>query len=469
MARTEASLKHFMLTQQLKNEYWDGWDSDEERNALDSARNGDIKSLIICVLNRLWSKAIYVSEIYAIIHKGDIRACDSSEKVDHVHIVVKVRLGISTLTNIANAIGVEKAYIEKPKQGKYSYDNMLSYLIHIKDEEKTQHDPSEVVCIGVSDDNTQYGEQFCQAYTAIHEERCEAWLKGRAKKKTEKAKLNVDWLEEEILQGRMNMEQIMLTDELYDIYSRNKRRCDDALDTYGMRRAYRTIRDLKNGDMRIVTFFIQGESKAGKTTFAKGLAYRIIEYARANGLGDWEMADAASTNSFDDYHGEEILFMDDSRGVSLGASDWLRLLDENNISRGSARFHNRMMACRVIIITSTMAPAQFFGTLKNDTKSLGIGMTEAMNQFLRRIMANIICYRYGENDRRVCIETPYETTEYFVNPGIDNRRASFDFKSDDSELENLLPEAAIEILAQTAVYANKLDGLNINPYQKKGQ
>lgn len=472
MARTEANLKWFMLTQQLKNEYFIGWSSFDDISALESARNGNIKPLMIRVLLRLFEKGIIVEELYGIIHQGDIRKNDLTEKETHIHIIGKFKEKVpSTLTNIANAIGIERQYIEKPKRSKYAYDNMLSYLIHIKDDDKTEHSPQEVVGIGLSEDNKEYGEKYCKPYTQIYEERKEDWIKGKAKKKTQKAKQDIDWLEEELLRGRITKGQIMLTDELYDIYARNKRRCDDAIETYGERRVYRTMEEMKNGNMRVATFFIQGKSGAGKTTFAIGLAQKIVSYAKENQLGEWKISSAAATNPVDDYKGEEVFIMDDSRGVAMGATDWLNLLDPNNISPISARYHNKIMACRVIIITSTHSPVEFFGLLKNDTKSQG--MMEAMNQFLRRILANIIIFHCGD-ERRVCVETAYETTEYFIHPNMidkktglpDTRKASYDFKTDDPWLENLSTDAAIDILAKTAIFSNQLGGQNVNPYVK---
>ena len=469
MARKEADLKSFMITQQLKDEYYKNWTTAEDIQALESARSGDIKLLLIRLIQRLAMSGIYIKEIYGILHCGD-KFADLTEKENHFHAVGKVKTGSpSTLTNIANAIGIEQQYIEKPNRSKYAYDNMLSYLTHVKDERKTPHDPAEVVGLGLSDDNKVISEEYCRPYTEIYAERIDAWLKGKAKKKAQNARLDIDWLEEELLHGRITIEQIMLTDELYDIYARNKRRCDDAIETYGMRRVYRTLQDMKNGNMRVATFFIQGEAGVGKTTFAKALAQKIADDAQANGLGDWKISNAAATNPVDDYNGEEIFIMDDSRGIAMGATDWLNLLDPNNINRASARYHNKIMACRVIIITSTHTPVEFFSLLKNDTKSQGL--TEAMNQFLRRILANIFVFKYGD-ERRARIETSYETREYFIAPGEvdkktglpDTRTASYDFKSDDPSLENLPTDVAIGILAQTAIFSNQLDGRNVNPY-----
>lgn len=92
----------------------------------------------------------------------------------------------------------------------------------------------------------------------------------------------------------------------------------------------------------------------------------------------WDYCITASTNAFDEYNGQEILFLDDIRGDSLTVSDWLKLLDPFMISPISARYHNKMGAAKVIIITSTKEPLEFFEQAKGN-----IG--EDLGQFIRRI------------------------------------------------------------------------------------
>ena len=86
----------------------------------------------------------------------------------------------------------------------------------------------------------------------------------------------------------------------------------------------------------------------------------------------------ASTNAFDEYSGQEILFLDDIKGNSFTVSDWLKLLDPYTISPISARYHNKMGSARVIIITSTKLPVElFYFANGNHNEDLG--------QFVRRI------------------------------------------------------------------------------------
>ena len=81
---------------------------------------------------------------------------------------------------------------------------------------------------------------------------------------------------------------------------------------------------------------------------------------------------------FDEVNGEEILLLDDVRGDSLTASDWLKVLDPYNISPISARYQNKIGAAKVIIITSSKHPLTFFYHTKGNNR-------EDLSQYVRRI------------------------------------------------------------------------------------
>ena len=99
----------------------------------------------------------------------------------------------------------------------------------------------------------------------------------------------------------------------------------------------------------------------------------------ANKFGEsWDYCVTASTNAFDEYNGQDILFLDDIKGDSLTVSDWLKLLDPYMISPISARYHNKMGSAKVIIITNTKEPLSFFEQAKGNNG-------EDLGQFVRRI------------------------------------------------------------------------------------
>lgn len=386
MARKEAPLRCFALAQMLDDDVWH-W-TDKEKEALADARNtGHIDKMMAVITSRLMAAGMEVAEAHGILHNEDVRevwdettcAMIIERKHDHIHGAFRFKDGKGgTLDKIAEAVGLERQYVEKAKRGNNAWDNMLSYLIHAKDEDKHQYSPDAVVSLG-------------QSYREIYKLHKADWDKGRAKKTVARASESVEELEEMILSGQVTKSQVILTDRYYAVYCHYKRRCDDAFEIYGERRAYKTIQALQAGEFRLSVFFITGQAGAGKTKFAKAFADMLMKRSAQEGEA-WRLCQTAATNPMDDYQGEEILLMDDVRGGSLSASDWLKLLDPYNISPASARYRNKVPACRCIIITSSKEPLEFFYYCKQ----IGGDRSEALDQFMRRIQSTVQVIRADE-------------------------------------------------------------------------
>lgn len=368
--KKDANLTAIMLVQQLEDEHWKTW---KDKTALKQARvESNIRPLLETVTDKLNKADITVKEAYGIKHdKDEINAWNQElmknvieKKAEHIHFLFKFEKGAS-LNRIALAIGVESQYLEKLKSGRYGYDNCLAYLVHAKDESKYQYKPDEVV--------TVKGENYASIY-----HRCmETWVRGRATKKAKETDLSIDWLIEKILSGEITKSNILLTDDYYAIYGQHKRKVNEALETAGERKSYRTIAELEAGSFKKTVLFITAKSGVGKTKYSKKLITLLKNVALKFGQ-TWDSCVTASTNAFDEYNSQEILFLDDIRGDSLTVSDWLKLLDPFMISPISARYHNKMGSAKVIIITSTKQPIDFFAIAKGN-------ITEDVGQFNRRI------------------------------------------------------------------------------------
>ena len=369
MTRTQANLTAIMLVQQLDPDFWLGW---VDKTPIELSQNGDCRPLLQEVVNRLNKEDIPVAESYGIIHdKDEISVWNQEQmknvtelKAKHVHFLLKFEKGAS-IQKIALAIGVEPQYLEKLKSGRYGFENCLAYLVHAKDESKYQYSPDEVV--------TLLGED----YSSIYNRRMQIWIKGRATKEAKETSLSVDYLLSEVLKGNITKSNILLTDDYYKVYSLHKRKFVEAFDTIAERKGYKAISDIEAGNFKKTVIFIYAKSGQGKTRLAKYLIQLFQAESRKNGE-NWESCLTASTNAFDEYNSQEILFLDDIRGDSLTFSDWLKLLDSYTISPISARYHNKVGSAKVIIITSTRTPLEFFKLSKG---SAG----EDSGQFIRRI------------------------------------------------------------------------------------
>jgi plasmid replication protein rep and AAA-class ATPase domain len=368
--KKDANLTAIMLVQQLEDEHWKTW---QDKTALKKARDeSNIRPLLEIVTDKLNKADITVKEAYGIKHdKDEINVWNQElmknvikKKAEHIHFLFKFEKGAS-LNRIALAVGVEPQYLEKLKSGRYGYDNCLAYLVHAKDESKYQYKPDEVV--------TVKGENYASVY-----HRCmETWVKGRATKKAKETDLSIDWLIEKILSGEITKSNILLTNDYYAIYGQHKRKINEALDTVGERKSYRTIAELEAGSFKKTVLFVTAKSGVGKTKYSKKLI-TLLQNVALNFGQTWDSCVTASTNAFDEYNSQEILFLDDIRGDSLTVSDWLKLLDPFMISPISARYHNKMGSAKVIIITSTKQPIDFFAIAKGN-------ITEDVGQFNRRI------------------------------------------------------------------------------------
>ena len=363
--KKEALLTSVAITQYFETKYWkNGWDEE-------LIKSENIEKILEEIVRRV-SEIATVSEAYAIKHDKDTsigfdsvtNSTISELKEPHIHALLKFSKG-ATLTDLAEKIGLAEQYLEKAKSGRYGYDNLLAYLIHAKDKDKYQYSPDEVF--------TLIGKNYLEVY----HERKESWLKGKAKKEVQKSFEDIDFLIDNILNENITKNDILLDKKYHTPYIIHKTRINDAFKTVGEIEGARTKDELENGEFKKTILFIYGNSGLGKSRFAKELAKDIIQMAKLNNK-KWQSITTAGTNMFDEVNGEEILLLDDVRGDSLTASDWLKVLDPYNISPVSARYQNKIGAAKVIIITSSKHPLAFFYYTKGNAY-------EDLSQYVRRI------------------------------------------------------------------------------------
>lgn len=363
--KKEALLTSISITQYFDTTYWkNGWDEE-------LIKSENVEKILEEIVRRASEVAI-VSEAYAIKHDKDTsvgfdsvtNSTTSELKEPHIHALLKFSKG-ATLTDLAEKIGLAEQYLEKAKSGRYGYDNLLAYLIHAKDKDKYQYSPDEVF--------TLIGKNYLE----IYHQRKESWLKGKAKKEVQKSFENIDFLIDNILNENITKNDILLDKKYHTPYIVHKTRINDAFKTVGEIKGARTKDELENGEFKKTILFIYGNSGLGKSRFAKELAKDIIQMAKLNNK-KWQSITTAGTNMFDEVNGEEILLLDDVRGDSLTASDWLKVLDPYNISPVSARYQNKIGAAKVIIITSSKHPLAFFYYTKGNAY-------EDLSQYVRRI------------------------------------------------------------------------------------
>nr|WP_015060407.1 Rep family protein [Periwinkle leaf yellowing phytoplasma]AEA36710.1 replication protein [Periwinkle leaf yellowing phytoplasma] len=107
--------------------------------------------------------------------------------------------------------------------------------------------------------------------------------------------------------------------------------------------------------------FITGMSGSGKTTLAKKIA-------EDNGYKAY--VSSASNDVLDNYKGQECIILDDLRSYCLVLSDLLKMLDNNTASSVKSRYKNKVLECKLIIITTVKSIDDFFDDIFNKDESI---------------------------------------------------------------------------------------------------
>lgn len=349
------------VTQYLEPEYWT-WAADDAAGAALLA--GGAADILAYVLQRLDHPqlGIAVTDAYAIVHDKDERKVwdeatkgyKTEPKPRHIHMVfrVKDRKDSAALASWAVGVGVAEQYVEKPKTKggapvsvagqtiSAAFDNMLAYLVHAKYPEKYQYEPTEVA--------TGRGLDYQRVYA----ERREAWIAGRAFVTKKRAADDVEVLRAEILAGRVTRQQIVLTDEYFEVYGRHRRVLDDALEVRAMREGALASQRIGK-DYRQANVFITGPTRAGKGILSDEVIGQCHELAASAGQ-PWRRHDAAGRNALEGAGGAETIYHDDARFYALPSYDeWLRYLDPNRSSEVAARFKNRPALAPHLVVASS--------------------------------------------------------------------------------------------------------------------
>jgi cytidylate kinase len=117
------------------------------------------------------------------------------------------------------------------------------------------------------------------------------------------------------------------------------------------------IRKLRGIEREMECIFITGKSGSGKTTLAKKIA-------KENNYQTY--ISSGSNDVLDDYLGEECIILDDLRSNCLGLSDLLKMLDNNTSSSVKSRYKNKVLECKLIIITTVKNINTFFEDIFKD-------------------------------------------------------------------------------------------------------
>lgn len=250
----------------------------------------------------------------------------------HYHIAMRFESPRKS-NQIAQWFNIEENYVGKIK-GKWQ--DILKYLTHENAKEKYQYDEIEVVC------------NFD--------------LKS--------AKISGDGRKEEIINkiATGEIREFNLHKEINAIeFDKYKRSIDNAFN-------FRQKILLEEKERNMECIFISGVSGGGKTTYAKELCKRK-KYSY--------FISSSSNDPFDGYQGQDAIILDDLRGSVFSFADLLKITDNHTSSMVKSRYRNKILECKLLIITSVLPISKFYSTVFENS-------SEPLIQFERRMQTYIV-------------------------------------------------------------------------------
>lgn len=254
-----------------------------------------------------------------IVHDKDVDDKGALKK-SHVHLALRFNNAYDT-KHISQWFNIPEQSIEKVK-GKWV--DVLKYLTHKNALDKFQYLDEEVVS------NFDFVEE----------------IKNKDKSKDERKFEIIN----KIVSGEIREYNYYdyISIEEYDKYRKS---IDNAF-------KYR-LDSIKGVEREMECIFITGDSGTGKTSYAK-------QVAKDRGFSVF--VSSGSNDPLDDYKGQDCIILDDLRPSCMGLSDLLKMLDNHTASTVKSRYKNKVLECRLIIITTTLSIDSFFSNVFSEEK-----------------------------------------------------------------------------------------------------
>lgn len=128
-----------------------------------------------------------------------------------------------------------------------------------------------------------------------------------------------------------------------------------------------------NPERDIEVLFMHGKTGTGKT-------YNAKQFARSRGFDVY----VSSTNNdpLQDYRGQKCIIFDDARDTTFDFDTYLKFLDNNTASSVQSKYHNKVLMCNLVIITSSVPLSFWFRYMR-------YSQSEDLKQLYRRISAYV--------------------------------------------------------------------------------
>lgn len=289
-----------------------------------------------------------------ILHDKDTLETGEPKK-PHWHIYVNFGRNSWRSDRLATRFGLADNFVGKVK-GRSG--DMLAYLTHANAEEKHQYNEEEV--------RTNFD-----------------WKSERDKSlATKKKDVRAGIIRDGIVNGSIRLYNLFdhITAEEYHVH---KRVIEHAFE-------YRTM-TIRGANRDMDAIYIYGDSGTGKTTYAKQLAseknYSVF-------------VSSGSNDPLDGYQGEDCIILDDIRPSCMKLSDLLKMLDNNTASSVASRYRNKVLECKLIVLTSTLPIDSFFGKVFENDKETAVQLKRRCRSIVHMLQDKIETYVWLTKSRK---------------------------------------------------------------------
>lgn len=250
-----------------------------------------------------------------ILHDKDLKK-DGTKKEPHIHLMCSWERKTTKDSVIANKFGCRLNQIENIKG---TWGDALAYLTHANAPDKYQYDNEAVKSNFDWENDIQKSS-------------------SRQRKKIDDVISGI---------GDGTIREYNLHDNVTVLeYTKYRRMIEDA---FRWRKGYVQAHLEELVEMKQI-IWVYGQTGTGKTTFAKQLAKTMKVMFAITSTGK---------NMFDEYRDEPCLIIDDLRPADMRFSDLLGILDPYNFRAAQARYQNKALQTKVIIVTTTHSPEEF--------------------------------------------------------------------------------------------------------------
>lgn len=300
-----------------------------------------------------------VKDYAYILHDKDENENGELKKA-HWHICLRFKDSVPT-KSICDWFGISENYINKIR-GRFA--DALAYLTHKNAPDKYQY----------LDEEVKSNFDFKKEVETLNS------------KKVETAR------REEIVELITNgiIREFNYTDYISaQEFDKFKRSIDNAF-------AYRRDK-LEGSDRNMQVIYIYGKSGTGKTTYAKELAQQNdYSYYVSSGSNDL----------FDNYKGQDCIILDDVRPTNMELSDFLKILDNHTQSTVKSRYKNKLLECKLMIITTSLSLDSFFKGLYSESFEDSVQLRRRCELIIKMTDLTMSTYLYQpESGKHVYIST----------------------------------------------------------------